>query len=138
MIVNVHHRARQESGFSLAVCPRASRALAKCSVPICYTDRQDRWHLATPRSSLRRNFLRRNDLALSSDRGDGGRTKNGAPRRTRTSNLRIRSPRLYPVELWARQLLFVCGEIRPSRKVVHILVPNDTRGRSVPVSLGAT
>lgn len=30
--------------------------------------------------------------------------KNGAPKRSRTSNLQIRSLTLYPVELWARTM----------------------------------
>ena len=37
--------------------------------------------------------------------------ENGAPRRTRTSSLWVRSPTLYPVELWARPLSLITAHL---------------------------
>jgi hypothetical protein len=93
-----------QRSFSHAECPRASPTLATYSVPVCYANRHDKWYLANSPLCPRRNFLRRKDFRLASDREDRRTKSNGAPRGIRTSNLRIRSPRLYPIELWAHLL----------------------------------
>jgi hypothetical protein len=48
--------------------------------------------------------------------------KNGAPKRSRTPNLQIRSLTLYPIELWVRDELFIQDYLVKGNNKVWLII----------------
>ena len=60
---------------------------------------------------MTREYTFQSPIVLTGLPGEAQRAKTGAPRRSRTSNLQIRSLTLYPIELWAPKIFRRCFQL---------------------------